>query len=265
MTRTSLSRCSSVVLAALLVATLAAPAAAVSVGDTTVPDEGQVGTQVTATVTLTTLYQDPSYEQWQLSGRTELTNVTWVVEYYDQTGAKVGQQEFNGQRFSGASIRAADGTSEVRVRVTGTVPRVDEFSYDPPQEFLLMELTQGQQGGASNTVDTWRAHYYTAASERARTALDDAQEAIGDAESAGANPSQAEETFASAVDAYESGEFDLAQRLAERAQREANSAKQSAETRRLALMAGGVLLLVALVVGGVLYWRSQRDTYDKLG
>lgn len=266
MTRTSLNRCFSVALAALLlVSAFAVPAAAVSVGDTTVPEEGQVGTQVTATVTLTTLYQNPSYEQWQLSGRTELRNVTWVVEYIDQTGAKVGQQEFTGQQFSGAAIRAADGTSEVRVRVTGTVPQVREFSYDPPQQFLLMELTQGQEGGASNTIESWQAHHYTAASDRARSAIDDADAAIAAANEAGANPTEAEETFSSAVDAYESGEFDLAQRLAERAQREANSAKQSAQTRRTALIAGGVLVLVALLVGGFLYWRSQRQTYDKLG
>jgi hypothetical protein len=260
-----LSRCSSAVLAVLLVATLAAPAAAVSVGEATVPEEGQVDSQVTATITLTTLYQDPTYEQWQLAGRTELRNVTWVVEYIDQTGAKVDQEEFNGREFSGATVRADDGTSEVRVRVTGTVPSVGTYSYDPPQEFLLAELTQTQEGGASNAIETWRAHHYTAASDRARNAMDEAESAIAAAEDAGTNPNQAEETFASAVDAYESGNFDNAQRLAERATREANSAKQSAETRRTALVAGGALLVLALVVGGVLYWRSRRETYDKLG
>jgi hypothetical protein len=106
MTRTSWSRCSSLLVGLLLVVSVAAPAAAVSVGDTTVPEEGQVGEQVTAEIQLTELYQNPTLERWQLSGRTALQDVTWVVEYYDQTGARTNQAEFSGQEFSGAVVDA---------------------------------------------------------------------------------------------------------------------------------------------------------------
>ncbi|MEF8819338.1 MAG: DUF4398 domain-containing protein [Haloferacaceae archaeon] len=264
MTRTSWSRCSKLVVGLLLVLTLAAPATAVTVGDTAVPEEGQVGEQVTATVTLTELYQNPTLERWQLSGRTALQDVTWVVEYYDQTGARVDQQEFSGQEFSGAQIAADEGTAEVVVRVTGTVPEVSEYSYDPPQQFLLMELTRGQQGGASSTVETWQSHHFTPDSDAARTAMDDAQAAIESASEAGASPTEAEESFASAVDAYESGNFDNAQSLAERAQREAQNAQSGAEQRRLLLFGGAAVVVLALLVGGVYYWRAQQDSYDQL-
>jgi hypothetical protein len=264
MTRTSWSRCSELVAVCLLLALVAAPAAAVSVGETTVPEEGQVDEQVTASVQLTELYQNPTLERWQLSGRTALRNVTWVVEYYDQTGARVDQQEFTGQQFSGAEVATADGTSEVVVRVTGTVPPVTEFSYDPPQEFLLMTLTRGSQGGASAAVGTWRTHHYTGESDSARATLDEARDAIASAESGGASPGDARESFASAVDAYESRNFDNAERLATRATEEARSARAGAERRRLLLFGGAGVVGLAVVVGGVYYWRSRRDDYDKL-
>jgi hypothetical protein len=266
MTRTNLSRCSKVVVGLLLifVLALAAPATAVSVGDTTVPEEGQVGEQMTASVTITELYRNPTLKRWQLSGQTALENVTWVVEYYDQTGARADQQEFTGQEFSGAEVATDDGTAEVIVRVTGTVPPVTEYSYEPREEFLTMELIRGQQGGASGTVGTWRSHHFTTASDDARAALNDASTAIDSAESAGANPTEARESLASATDAYENRNFGLASELASRAQRDATSAQSGAEQRRLLLYGGAAVVSLAILIGGVYYWRSQQDSYDKL-
>ena len=264
MTRTSWSRCFSLLVCLLLVASSAAPAAAVTVGDTTVPEEGQVDEQVTAEIQLTELYQNPTLERWQLSGRTALQEVTWVVEYYDQTGARTGQREFSGQEFSGAVVDANEGTSEVVVRVTGTVPPVSAYSYDPPQQFLVAELTRGQEGGASSTVETWRTHHFTDRSDSARAALDEARAAIDAAESAGAAPTDAEQSFASATDAYRNENFDNAERLATRATDEAESARAGAERRRTLLFGGAGVLALAVLVGGAWYWRSQQDSYDKL-
>jgi hypothetical protein len=264
MTRTSWSRCFRLLVGLLLVVSVAGPAAAVTVGDTTVPEEGQVGEQITAEIRLTELYQNPTLERWQLSGRTALQDVTWVVEYYDQTGARTSQDEFAGQEFSGAAVDTAEGTSAVVVRVTGTVPPVNAYSYDPPQRFLLAELTRGQAGGASGTVETWRTHQFTGESNSARAAMDDARAAIDAAESAGASPSDAETSFASAVDAYESGNFDNAERLADRATGEAERARAGVERRRTLLFGGAAVLVLAVLVGGVWYWRSQQDSYDRL-
>lgn len=264
MTKTSWNRCSKLALACLLVLSLAAvPAAAVSAGSDDVPAESEVDKQVTATVTLDELYKDPQLESWTLAGSTELTDVTWTVVYYDQTGAKVGQDEFDGQSFTGADISAADGTSKVEVTVTGTVPEVASYSYDPAQEFTTLELTQTREGGSSNEIGTWTSHHFTSESNDARGALDDAQAAIQGA--SGANTDEAEQSFANAVDAYESGNFDLATTLANEAQTKAENAQESSQTQQLVMYAVGGLLVVALLVGGVLYWRSQQDTYDKLG
>jgi hypothetical protein len=265
MTKTNLSRFSSLLIAFLVLASLAAPVAAVSVGDATVPEEGGVGSQVEATVTLTQLYQNPTLEQWQLEGETELRDVTWSLSYVDQTGATVGREEFDGRNFTSSAISAADGTAEVRLRVTGTVPPVDSYSYDPEQTFLFLSLTQSREGGNANAIDSWEAHHFTSASDRARNALDDAGSAIDAASADGADVSEAENTFSQARNAYESENFDLAVELANEAQSQAESSQQSQQTFQLALYAVGGLVVVALLVGGFLYWRSQQDSHDPLG
>lgn len=265
MTRMNSSRCFRLAVALFVVAALAAPAAAVSVGETDVPEEAQVGTQVTATVTLTELYRNPQLESWELRGETELRNVTWVVAYFDQTGARTGQDEFTGQELSGVSISTTADISEVQVRITGTVPEIESYSYDPPQRFLLMSLTQAQQGGAQNEIDAWRTHHYTNESRTARQAIDAANASIGEAEAAGADVSTARETLRSAVNAYNDGNFDNAQQLAERAESEASSARQSSRTRQQLLLVGGGVVVLLVLVGGVFYWRSNQGPDDPLG
>jgi hypothetical protein len=265
MTKTNLSRFFSLLLALLLLVSLAAPAAAVSVGETDVPAEAAVGSQVEATVTLTELYRNPTLEQWRLRGETELTDVTWSISYIDQTGATVDREEFDGQNFTSSAIAADDGTAEVRLRVTGTVPAVESYTYDPEQQFLFLSLTQARQGGNTNAIDTWESHHFTSASDGARTAIDDASAAIETARANGAGVGEAENTLDQAINAYESENFGLATELANEAQSQAESAEQSRQTFTLALYAVGGLVVVGLLVGGLLYWRSQQDTHDPLG
>ncbi|AFK19948.1 hypothetical protein HFX_2260 [Haloferax mediterranei ATCC 33500] len=247
----------------MLLSVTAIPAGAVSVASKDVPEEEEVGSKVTTSVTLDELYKDPQLESWTLAGETELEDVTWTVTYYDQTGAKVDQQSFDGQNFSGAQVAANDGTSEVEVSVTGTTPAVEEYSYDPEQSFTLISLDQTREGGSSNDIDTWTAHHYTQESAATRDKLDSAQTAISAA--GGANTKDAQNQFDNAVEAFEGGEFGLASNLAEDAKTKANKAKQSSQTTQLLIYAAGGLVVIALIVGGFLYWRSQQSTYDKLG
>ncbi|MFB6176142.1 MAG: DUF4398 domain-containing protein [Halobaculum sp.] len=246
---------------ALLVAAVA-PAVAVSVGETDAPDSAAVGSEVSLTVTLTNLYQDPSLEEWELAGQTQLENPTWTVVFYDQTGSKVGQESFGGQEFSsGVTISASEGISEVEVQLTGTVPDVGEYSYDPQQTVTGMRLEQVPPGGGANEITTVEVAYYTEASKSARQELDAAAAAIEEA----GNPKAASDKFDQAVQAYESGEFELAKTLANEAQKQAEQAQSTAQRNQLILMGGGVLLVLGLVAGGFFYWRSQQETTDRLG
>jgi hypothetical protein len=156
-----------------------------------------------------------------------------------------------------------DGVSEVEVKVTGTVPEIEAYSYEPPQSFLLAELTQVRDGGTSNEIGSWTAHHFTPESAAARAELDAAKSAIEAA--SGANTDEAEKTFANAVSAYENANFELATELANEAEAKAKSAQQSKQTTRLAMYAVGGLVAVGLLVGGVLWYRSQQDSYDRLG
>jgi hypothetical protein len=268
MTKTNWSRCFRAVVGLLVVTSLlaaaVAPAAAVSVAEEEAPEDGQVGARYTATVTLNELYRNPQLEEWRLTGRTELVNVTWTVFIYDQTGARVDQESYDGQNFTSSMLSAGaeNAPAEVEVRVTGTVPRISSYSYDPAQSFQVARLNQARPGGASNEIGTWSATPYTSQSREARQALDAARSAI---DSASVDTSQAESTFTNAVDAYEAGNFNNAVSLAERAQSEVESAESNQQTIQLALYAVGGLVIVGAVVGGVFWYRSQGDDYDKLG
>lgn len=276
------SRSSNLFALALLVTTVvatAAPVAAVSVGESTIPAEAEAGTQVSATVTLTDLYQSPQWEPWTLRGETQLANVTWTVTFINAQGDEFDTRSYDGQTFSQANISTAgeDPIIDLRITVTGEVPTPAEWTYPEEETFVVMDLTQtrGQQG-SRNDITTREVHHYTTGeadtpgSQQARAALNGARTAIEEARAADADTARAENTLASAVNSYRSGNFENAVSLATRAQEEANTAlenKQSSEQQSQLLMIGGGVLLVVLLAGGGFWWyrNQQRDSYDKLG
>ncbi|MEZ3144061.1 hypothetical protein [Halobaculum sp. MBLA0143] len=255
------SRLTAALAVCLLVAAAVAPAAAVSVAETDAPDSAAVGEEVSLTITLSQLYQEPSLEEWELAGETALETPTWTVVYYDQTGSKVGQESFGGQTFDDASVVADDDISEIEVQLTGVVPEVSEYTYDPQQTFTAATLRQVPPGGGSNQLATVEPAYFTDASDSARDALDAAATEV---EAAG-SPQAASDKFDQAVQAYESGEFELATTLANEAESQAEQVQSNQNRNQLLLMGAGALLVVGGAVGGFFYWRSQQDSTDRLG
>lgn len=252
-------------LVVVVLASVAQVVGAVSADVESMPDSGEVGSQVSATVLLTDLYRDPNLESWTLDGETALTDVTWTVTYLDQGGNQIDTQSVDGQELSASGIALDDDVSEVRVKVTGTVPAVRNYQYRPRQTFEIMSLTQTREGGTSNDIDSWTVYHYTPKSQTAREAIDSASTAVDDAQNRGADTATAEDTLDDAIAAYETGSFDLAITLAEKAQTQAQSARQSAETFQLAIYAG-LGLVGIVVIGGLVYWYQNRETpYDRLG
>lgn len=251
------------VLLAAVAAAAAVPAAAISTSNENVPAEAEAGTQITASLTLTDLYQNPQMSEWTLVGQTELTQVTWTVAYLDATDTQINQESQDGQQFSSEQTVSQEATvNKVEVSVTGTVPEVANFSYDPEEEFLVFSLTQSRTGGTSNHVGEWSSHHYTADSKEAREAIDAARAAVDSA--GGADVSDQRETIDSAISAYNNENFANAVELAQRAEENAN--EKAAGYRQGQLLLYGVLgiLAVALLVGGVLWYQSQKESYDKL-
>jgi len=257
------NHCSRVaLLAALLVVATAAPVAAVSVSADDAPTEAQVGSTVDVTYTFTELYTD--YDTWTLQGQTDLSQVTWTVTTFDQTGAKIAQENYNNQSF-GHQLAAADDVNKVTVRLQATVPQVTSWSYESPQTFRLAAFTQAQEGGASTMLKSYDVRPYTPASQEARTAIDDAQQAIDDAAATGADVSGAESDLQDAIDFYNNANFEQAVENADEAASKANDAASSAQQTDL-LIKVGIGVVVLLLIGGGIYWYlQQRTTYDKLG
>lgn len=251
------SHCSRALLVSFVLLTAAVvPATAVSTDKQGVPGEAEVGSEVTATYTFTELYSE--YESWTLHGETNLTGVTWTVRKLDQAGNQVDQNSYDGQEVDSA-VDISEDTARVVVRVSGTVPAVENFSYDPAEEFTLARFELHRQGGTSQDLAGDDVHHYTEDSKEARDEIDEARTAVED----GGNQ-QAERDLQNAISAYDDGSFDLAVELANDAEEQANRARSNRDRTQLLLFGGIGVVSLLLVVGGVFYYRSRRETYDKL-
>lgn len=258
------SRCSKLALAVVvLLATTVGGALAVSAsGD--VPQSAAVGEKQETQFT----FSDPfsgQYNEWTLQGETALTDVTWVVTMYDNTGAQVDTRVLNGQSFE-YDLDASEGVTRVTVDLTGTTPQVGQWSYEPAQSFTYATFTQAQPGGSATVIQSWDdVRPYTEASQNARTEIEQSERAVQNAAQSGANVADARDLLANAKSAYNAGNFDNAVSLANQAESKANAASSSQRTQRWALI-GGAVVLVLVVLGGIGWWYwNQRDTYDRLG
>lgn len=252
----------------VLVVAAATPAAAIAATADGVPGEAAVGEEVTSTATITEPFMNPSLEEWTLAGETGMGNVTWTVTLFDQTGSKVGQQSYDGANFTHQGISADSGVSEIEVRVVGATPSIEEFTYEPAEEFVVATLQQVREGGTENEIGSWSAHHYTTGatepgSKEARETIESAETTIADAN---ADTSEAEGVLDNAVSAYEAGNFGNAVDLAEEAQGNAEEAAQSSQrTQLLIYAAGGLVALLVLAGIGYVVYQSRQDDYDKLG
>jgi len=258
---------SALVVAALLLVAVVPAAAAVPTVSGDAPQKAQVNDSVDQTYTLNNLFEE--YNEWTLSGETDLTAVTWTVTTYDNTGQQIDKETYTGTSFS-HHLLASDGAVKTTVRLQATVPEVPDskWSYDPAQQYTVAAFSQAQEGGSSTELASYATQPFTDKSQQAQSAIGTAQQAIADAEDAGADVSEAQTSLDNAISAYENANFDLASNLASEAEEKANNAKQSKESSQQTtqlLIYGVVGLVVLLVVaGGALYFLRNRDSHDKL-
>jgi len=240
--------------AVLMFGTLfAGSAAAVQSSPTDLPEESEVGTDFEATFELTELFEE--FGEWTLSAETELENSTWTIRQYDQAGSEIQREDIDGQNATQA-VDIDDGTARVDVRVTGTTPEVEAWSYDPPDSFVVANFTQEREGGSDRDIDTHRSHHYTTESKDAREAIDRAQESVE-----GSGSDSARSSLNSAISAYESGNFENAIDLAERAEDEASQS----QLIRNALIGVAVVIVLALLIGvGYRVYKSRQKGPGRL-
>lgn len=262
------SRYSKIAIVALFAVTLlAVPVAAVNIDPTGVPDRvhtnATVGVESELSFTLTELYTQ--YDSYQLVARTDLRSAVWTVTTKNPQGQTINQVTQNG---SNITVQIGGNVASVVIELEGKAPPPSavDFEYQPAQSITLAAFAQRQQGGVASPIgDPYTVRPYTDASAEARTALEEAAAAIEEAQAAGADVSQAQDLFESAVEAYNSEEFQLAINLAQQAEARANAAAQAESQQSLLLMIGGAVIAL-VVIGGVVYWYLQnRGPADKLG
>lgn len=217
------------------------------------PAESEVGADFETTFELTDLFDE--FEEWTLVAETELENTTWTIVQYNQAGSETDRLETDGQNVS-QSVRLDDGTATIEVRVTGVTPELDNLSYDPPDRFTVASFTQEREGGADRDIATYESHHYTEESREAREAIDRASEVVAESGS-----DAAQSSLDSAISAYESGNFENAIDLADRATEEA----EQRQFIRTALLGLGALVVLVLLLGGA-YWvyRSRQQGPSRL-
>lgn len=226
----------------------------------TVPNETAVGSEVSVTYVIEDPYDGPPNE-YTIEGETELENVSWTVEVFDQ-GDSVDQTTYGDQSFSQPMDRDGDQNGdEVRITLEGTVPPVENYTYEPRENYSLIKLAR-VTGSNENEFRNDSAHHYTEQSREARQAIDDAGTAIDEA----GGDSEAENLRTSAISAYENDNFENAISLANQARNTAEEAQQSQQTTQTLLYAAGAVVLVLLLGGGgyYAYNQSQADDYSKL-
>ncbi|WP_276249915.1 hypothetical protein [Haloarcula rara] len=226
-----------------------------------VPNETAVGSEVSVTYVIDDPYTDVPSE-WTLDGETELENVSWSVEVRDR-GSVVYDETYGEQSFTQTmNGEGAQDGDEVRITLEGTVPAVETYTYEPPEQYTVANLAR-VTGSNENEFRNDSAHHYTEDSREARQAINASQQAVADAPG---DNSDAKAQLDRAISAYEAEDFDNAVSLAEDAEQQAEQAQQSQQTTQTLLYAAGAVVLLLLVGGGgfYLYSKSQEDDYSKL-
>ena len=233
------------VLAVVLLA-FVGTAAAVTV-EFTEPAPVQVGDEVEYSVAVEQPFREAP-DEWTLQASTGLGNATWTLRVSAQ-GDPVDTQDAAGENISYDLSQSTSPTPTlVNVSVSGDVPSIGAYSYDEPASERVELLTISRvTDGNVNELETIEVRRYTEGSQGARTAIDSAIETVG-----GRN-----DKIEQAISSYDNGNFENAQSLAE-------EAESGAQSGQLLLYAAIAIVILAVVGGGIYYWRKQRDTGYKL-
>ncbi|MFO7926524.1 MAG: hypothetical protein ACQET5_13720 [Halobacteriota archaeon] len=237
----------------LISALFSGSAVAVQSSPDDLPEESEVGTEFEATFEVTDLFDE--FERWTLLSSTELDNATWTIRQFNQAGDETSREDIDGQNAT-QQVDLDDGTATVEVRVTGTTPEIETFSYDPPDRFVAANFTLQREGGSERAISTHESHHYTQESKEARGEIDRARDTVGES-----GPDDARSSLDSAISAYESGNFENAINNAERAEDEAS---ESQLIRNALLGVGAVVVLAILIGGGYWVYKSRQQGPSRL-
>lgn len=217
-------------------------ATAVTFDDSEVPDELEVGEQETVTVTM----EDPFEEQpdtWTLEASSGFEGGTVSIRAETVGGDTLSE---SGQGTVSMDLSADDGINEVVIESTGTVPEIDSYSYENPEEenFVAVAVSGGVQ-------NQWEVHRYTEESQNARERIDQASEGVSEDNS----------DLQSAISLYDNGDFEQSMTEADSI---VNSQESEEQTQTMLLFAGAAVVLIALLGGGYYVYSQKQQNTNKL-
>jgi len=245
-----------VALFALLLAA-AGPAGALTITDQTEFEDSRVGETVSTTVVIDDPFQgDRVSDEWTLNATTELENVRWTVTVLDQ-GNQINSTTY-GEQHVRQDLSLDNGGDEVRVELTGDTPAVENYTYEPLETYVLWDLN-AIAGSSESDLNETAIHHYTNDSRDAREAIDEAAMAVN-----GSGSQEASDQLNRSIEAYNGGEFDLAIDTAQDAQNTAEETEQSQQQTQTLIYAAIALVVLAILGGGVYYWRANQDEPTKL-
>lgn len=223
------------------------------------PSSAQVGTETNATVAFnqSDLYGGGEYQDWTLRGETELANATWTVVGYNAADTVVNRTTYPRDGGSGSTfthpVDIDNDVVRLEIVVEGTVPEVERYNYSDPQSFTIASFAR-LRGNSEDTIRTVTVHHYTNESQQARTAIDQAQEAVN-----GSSNQNARQDLEQAISFYNGGQFDEAIDAADQAQRAAEQSRQQNQLMQTVIYVVLGLVVLALVVGGVWWYRKNQQ------
>lgn len=223
------------------------------------PTSAEVGTDADATITFdqSDLYGGGEFQDWSLRGETELANATWTVVGYNAADTEVNRTTYPRDGGSGSTfthpVDIDNDVVRLEIVVEGTVPEVESYNYSDPQSFTIASFTR-LRGNSEDTIETISVHHYTNESQQARTAIEQAEEAVN-----GSSNQNAQQDLEQAISFYNGGQFDEAIDAADQAERAAEQSRQQNQLMQTVIYVVLGLVVLALLVGGVWWYRKNQQ------
>lgn len=222
------------------------------------PIEAEVDSEVNANLTITNLYENREYNYWTLNANTELKNPEWVLRLYNLSGELINRELYQENNFNYTQISVEKNVSKIQLDVIGIAPKINNYSYQTPQEFTILQIHQKNQDTRDNEIAKLTTYYYTEQSRTTRNLLDTIKNNIDNKNNSA--PSEAKDLYNNSVSSFNNGNIENSLDLARQAQQKI----EDSETTQIFANTGiliGILIIIVIITYIIISNRKQ----DKLG
>ncbi len=223
--------------------------------------QAEIGSDVTVETMVTELYitDTGSIDVWTLRGESLLERVTWTVTEINAADRPIeGSKKVYAGKVFEQGVSLDDSIVKIKVEVSGTVPEVSDWQYEPEHKVLIMELSQVRLGGTSEVIGAIEVLPYNLESKAARESIDKANAVVN-----GVDDGEAKQKIENAISAYNAGNFANARDLAGQAEENAIETEDNRERKGLILKIVGFVIAVALI-GGMIVWHQSTRHKSRL-